>query len=144
MSEYNVYLSKVIDKYKSLTKIELVGDCCMVGLTDNISKNESTLEIIRFAVNVLQNLNEIHKIFTDKHIGLRIGIHISNVFGIMMSNPRRFQLYGNDINVCSRLNLSTIKNTIHISLKNNCYTQGLCNSICGPCVHCIRRRYVKQ
>ena len=140
MSEYNVYLSKMIDQYKSLTKIELVGDCCMVvgGLTDNISKNESTLEIIRFAVNILQNLNEIHKIFTDKHIGLRIGIHISNVFGIMMSNPRRFQLYGNDINVCSRLESSTIKNTIHISLKTIMVTQGLCNSICGPCAHCIR------
>ena len=140
MSDYNLHLSKLIDKYQGLTKIELVGDCCMVvgGLTDVMTKNESTLETIRFAVDLLQALNDIHNIFTDRAIGLRIGIHISNVFGVMMSNPRRFQLYGNDINVCSRLESAAIKNTIHISLKTIMATQGLCTAICGPCACCIR------
>ena len=140
MSKYNLYLSKQLDEYTSLTKIELVGDCCMIvgGLFDDVKKEDSTLELIRFAVHVLQNMHEIHNIFMDTNIGLRIGIHLSNVFGIMMSNPRRFQLYGNDINVCSRLEASAVKNTIHISYKTIMATQGLCNAICGPCAHCIR------
>ena len=146
MKQYNLFLTKKINEYESLSKIELVGDCCMVvgGLFDNIRKNESTLELIRFAVNVIQNLNEIHDIFMDASIGLRIGIHISNVFGIMISNPRRFQLYGNDINVCSRLESSAVKNSIHISYKTIMSTQGLCNAICGPCAYCMRSTMVND
>ena len=138
MSKFNLFLTKELDKYNSLTKIELVGDCCMIvsGLFDVIKKDESTLELIRFAVSVLRDMKQIHNIFMDTSIGLRIGIHLSNVFGIMMSNPRRFQLYGNDINVCSRLESSAVKNTIHISYKTIMTTQGLCSAICGPL--CIR------
>lgn len=145
MSKYNSFLSKTIDKY-SLTKIELVGDSCMIvgGLIDDTSKTECTLKTIGFAVNILQNIEKIQAIFTDKHIGLRIGIHVSNVFGIMMANPRRFQLYGNDINVCSRLESSALKNTAHISLKTIMATKGLGDFICGPRAHCVRSTLLNE
>ena len=140
MSRYNLFLTETMSAYPDLTKIELVGDCCMVvgGLTNDVPQQDATLQTIRFAVDVLQNLDRMHDIFSDVSIGVRIGIHVSDVFGIMMPNPKRFQLYGNDINVCSRLESSAPPNTAHISLKTIVATQGLCNAICGPCASCVR------
>lgn len=42
---------------------------------------------------------------------------MADVFGVMLKNPKRFQLYSTDINVCSRLETCAVPNTIHISLK---------------------------
>lgn len=121
MFSYNNFLNKTIEESDYLTKIELVGDCCMIvgGLLQDSteSKSNAITSTFQFAVRILQRINEIKTIFKDNDIGIRIGIHLSDVYGIVFNNPKRFQLYGSDINVCSRLESSAIKNTIHISLK---------------------------
>lgn len=119
MNKYNEFINRLVEQHEGLTKIELVGDCCMVvgGMCSRMDRQLCTQMVVRFSASILQSLNTIRKIFNDMHVGLRIGIHMADVYGIMLKNPRRFQLYSNDINVCSRLESSAIRNTIHISLK---------------------------
>ena len=119
MKKYNAFINHHVKCFEEITKIELVGDCCMIaaGLTETMDRELCTISVVKFAVSLLQNIKTIQTIFNDDNIGIRIGIHISDVFGIVFEEPRRFQLYGNDINVCSRLESSTLKNTIRISLK---------------------------
>jgi len=119
MNTYNEFLIEMVGTFPELTKIELVGDCCMVvgGMIQNMDRPACTRAVIHFAINLLDNLQMIRDIFDDKYIGIRIGVHMADVFGVMLKNPRRFQLYSTDINVCSRLESCAIRNTIHISLK---------------------------
>lgn len=119
MKQYNEFINGLVEPYNELTKIELVGDCCMVvgGMRPSMDRRSCTRAVVCFAVSMLKELQTIRSIFNDVHIGVRIGIHMADVFGIMLQKPRRFQLYSNDINVCSRLESNAIRNTIHISLK---------------------------
>ena len=75
------------------------------------------LNMIRFAVDMIEDITTLKNIFKSKNIGIRIGIHVSDVIGIYLNNPYKYQLFGNDINVCSRLENSAITNTIHVSEK---------------------------
>lgn len=119
MKEYNEFINRQVEQYEGLTKIELVGDCCMVvgGMIPSMNRQLCTRTVVQFAVCILKELQTVRNIFNDIQIGLRIGIHMADVFGVMLQKPRRFQLYSNDINVCSRLESNAIRNTIHISLK---------------------------
>lgn len=119
MKQYNEFIQGLVESSEELTKIELVGDCCMVvgGMIPTMDRRSCTRAVVYFAVRILQELQTIRSIFNDVHIGVRIGIHMADVFGIMLQKPRRFQLYSNDINVCARLESNAIRNTIHVSLK---------------------------
>lgn len=119
MKKYNSHIGNTINKFNSLTKVELVGDHCMIvgGLDETLDRNLCILETIQFSTELLRKMKIIHKIFMNNSIGVRIGIHISNVIGVIFNNPFRFQLYSNDVNICKRLQNSAIKNTLHISLK---------------------------
>lgn len=119
MKNYNTHINNMIEKYQSLTKVELVGDYCMVvgGLDETINRQLCMLDAIQFSTDLLKNIGDIQKLFMNKSIGIRIGIHISNVIGVLFNNPLRFQVYGNDVNICKRLENSAIKNTFHVSLK---------------------------
>jgi hypothetical protein len=74
-------------------------------------------EVIKFASDIIDSIPFIHTIFKSKDIGVRIGIHLGDVIGLVIKNPQKYQLFGNDINICSRLESRAIKNTIHISEK---------------------------
>lgn len=139
MKNYNAHIINLIKKYKSLMKVELVGDYCMVvgGLDETINRQLCILDTIQFATELLRNIVDIQKIFMNKSIGVRIGIHISNVIGVLFNNPLRFQLYSNDVNICKRLENSAIKNTLHISLKTILSIQSHNNFDC-PYEDCIR------
>lgn len=148
MIEYNSLLCRTMDRYKNLKKIELVGDCCMIISTCCIDKHNinhlnclDPTNSIRFAVDIIDQLQEIRSIFTSKLIGVRIGIHIGDVIGVYIENPDKYQIFGNDINVCSRLESSTTPNTIHISEKTLlCFQECLepsihqMNDICSKCL----------
>ena len=145
MIEYNALMCKTIERYYSLKKIELVGDCCMIlSGTMDVDYKYSCLNTIRFAVDILDQLHEIRNIFKSKYIGVRIGIHLSDVIGVYIENPDKYQMFGNDINICSRLESSAKSNTIHISEKTLMCVQDLCKSICGPCRKCVKGECIKQ
>lgn len=140
MIAYNKLLVGCLPKGKSLAKIELVGDCCMVaGMPPiGVDPDETCIECVRYGYTILEELPTIQRIFRDKQIGVRIGIHCAHVFGVVIEHPNRFQLFGNDINICSRLMDAACKNTIHLSLKTLTSVQGLCSMMCGPCSKTVR------
>jgi class 3 adenylate cyclase len=148
MYSYNDWIIKHINNYKGIKKIELVGDSCMliggIGAGESYSLTDCYISVIRLAVDLLDDINTLRHIFKSNDIHIRIGIHISDVIGIYLPSPHKYQMFGNDINVCSRLESSAIPNTIHISEKTLICVQGLCTSICGPCTRCIRGNVIHQ
>lgn len=142
---YNQLIIEVLSRWNTLSKIELVGDCCLVigAADDSDHLHQVSLDTIRFAYTMLQNVDKIQDIFSDQKIGIRIGIHIAHVFGVMISNPNKFQLFGNDINVCSRIMDRARINSIHISLKTVASTKGMCNKLCGPRGNMVRSKLLE-
>ena len=148
MVEYNEWIVNLINNYSGIKKIELVGDCCMIVSGTEHEKHESLtnsyLSMIRLAVDMLEDIDVLKNVFKSKNIGIRIGIHVSDVIGIYLTNPHKYQMFGNDINVCSRLESSAISNTIHVSEKTLMCVQNVCKNICGPCCRCIKGTAINQ
>ena len=120
MINYNKVICEIINKYTSLKKIELVGDCCMIQSVvsnDSYQFGKVCKDMICFAKDILCELTKIKRIFKSQEIGLRIGIHLGDVIGLYINHPLKYQLFSNDINICSRLEASAITNTIHVSEK---------------------------
>lgn len=118
MIDYNNKLTSLLKNYKCLTKIELVGDCCMIvgGMEKNEQQDCHVIQMIHFCVELL-NSNISFKVFQSVNVSVRIGIHIGDVFGTFISHPFKFQLFGNDINTTSRLESTSYPGVIHISNK---------------------------
>lgn len=120
MIKYNDLINSLLFKYSKLTKIELVGDSCLIVGGMNDSKCDDyecdVFEMVSFC-SVLLSSNIGKNIFQSESITVRIGLHIGDLFGTFMDNPTKFQLYGNDINTTSRLESSSLPGVIHISNK---------------------------
>jgi class 3 adenylate cyclase len=148
MLEYNKFICDTIKKFpqSQLKKIELVGDSCMIisGYDENSDYTLNCLNCIRFAVDILKNINHIQNIFMSKYIGVRIGVHLSDMIGVYVDDPQKYQMFGNDINICSRLESSTKPNTLHISEKTLMVVQNMCDARCGPCTKCVKGDCIKQ
>lgn len=117
MIEYNDTITAILRSYDNLTKIELVGDSCMViGGMDESQIGCHVSQMIEFSNQLLKsNLNPV--IFNSDYISVRIGIHVGNIFGTFINHPFRFQMFGNDINTTSRLESTSHPGVIHISSK---------------------------
>ena len=120
---YNTLINKHLEEFDSLTKIELVGDSCLiVGGMDRFESTEQTRtrthvwDMILFCKRLLQSNMKVD-VFQSELVSLRIGIHIGDVFGTFMENPFKFQMYGNHINTTSRLESSSFPGVIHVSDK---------------------------
>lgn len=144
MIEYNDWIVNLIHKYPGIKKIELVGDCCMIisgiGSEEDESLKNSYIDIVCLAIDMLENINSLKCVFQSQNIGIRIGIHVSDLIGTYLNNPCKYQLFGNDINICSRLESSAIPNTIHISEKTmmcieNLFINIRCRCITGNAIH---------
>ena len=155
MLDYNAFICNSIKKYEHLKKIELVGDSCMIisGYNENSNYKHNCLNCIRFAVDMIKNVTIIQNIFKSKYIGIRIGVHLSDVIGVYVDEPQKYQMFGNDINICSRLESSTKPNTLHISEKTLMVVQEMCSGQCGqcgkcgkcgPCTTCVKGDCIKQ
>jgi class 3 adenylate cyclase/CheY-like chemotaxis protein len=120
MTKYNTFLNEYIDRYDDIEKIEMVGDSVMIvgGLYfKNHDTTKYTSDIISFCYSLLTNINTLNKIFNDESISLRIGIHNGDVYSGYILNPKKFQLFGNSINVASRLESIGFKSILNISSK---------------------------
>lgn len=120
MIKYNDLINRLLFKFDKLTKIELVGDSCLIvgGMHDSKCDDYEcdVFEMVSFC-SILLSSNIDVNIFQSESITVRIGVHIGDLFGTFMDNPTKFQLYGNDINTTSRLESSSLPGVIHISDK---------------------------
>lgn len=113
MIKYNKHLTDLLREYNNLTKIELVGDSCLVvgGMCDERSIDRSTHvnEMVRFCLDLIDS--------EQTGFSFRIGVHVGDVFGTFIKTPTKFQLFGNDINTASRLQSSSLPGVVHVSSK---------------------------
>jgi class 3 adenylate cyclase len=115
MTKYNKLLSTLIENYDGVRKIEMVGDCVMImGGWDTCCVHKNVTNIINLAIDVLEMLESVRSIF-DQTTSLRIGIHTGDIYSGFIENPRKFQLFGNSINIASRLESYSLPGTFTIS-----------------------------
>lgn len=116
MSCLNKFISRKIALFHHIQKIELVGDSMLIvgGLYSCETKQVFTKEVISLAYMILSDINVIkHYIFDDPSISIRIGIHNGDVYSGYINDQNRYQLFGNAINIASRL-----ETTCHTSCMN--------------------------
>lgn len=111
-----------IAKKRRVYKVETVGDCyvAVCGLPE--ARDDHAVVICRFArdmlskFNILTNELEVTLGPGTGELGLRIGIHSGPVTaGVLRGERARFQLFGDTMNTCSRLESTGRPNRIHAS-----------------------------
>ena len=107
---------------QELYKVETIGDCyvAVAGLP-NEQDNHADI-CVRFSVDMLECLSntkrKLYHLFGDSINGLdlRVGLHSGTVTGGVLRGKRyRFQLYGDVVNVASRMESTSIAGKIQLS-----------------------------
>jgi class 3 adenylate cyclase len=104
-------------KYKSLQKIETIGDSYMIvgDLTKYYNKDIYVNEMVIMAFDLIQIANKI-MLPNKEFLNIRVGIHIGDVvIGILGVDIPRLCVIGNNVNFTSRLESTSEKNKVHIS-----------------------------
>ena len=118
LNEIYTRFDKLIHKYKSLQKIETIGDAYMV-VGDLYNNNENKHLIVKDIIELaLEYLKEIKKIDTPDNIPLqlRIGINFGSVaVGILGNEIPRLCVIGNAVNISARLQSTADADTIQLS-----------------------------
>lgn len=111
-----------IARKRRVYKVETVGDCyvAVCGLPE--AREDHAVVICRFARDMLAKMNVLTKELEitlgpgTGELGLRIGIHSGPVTaGVLRGERARFQLFGDTMNTCSRLESTGQPNRIHTS-----------------------------
>ena len=121
MFTYNENICSYLRRYDKLRKIELVGDSMVVigMLNDTLSHSQNvSLQMLAFSSDVLAYVPRMKADFDDESISLRIGMHVGYIHGGYIRHPRRFQIFGNPINVASRLQSRTEDGSVLITNKS--------------------------
>lgn len=116
MTFYNTFLSTLIKPYHDIDKVELVGDSVLIigGFRNIYGVSKNTQQILHLAIDIFNALDQVVKIF-DYDVSLRLGIHTGDVYSGFIENPTKFQLFGNSINIASRLESYSLRGTFTIS-----------------------------
>jgi class 3 adenylate cyclase len=106
-----------IRKYKSLQKIETIGDSYMV--VGDLMKQHDKSVYVKEMIQLAFDLNDICSTIllpNRESIRIRIGIHIGDVVvGLLGVDIPRLCVIGNSVNLTSRLESNSQPNKIHIS-----------------------------
>ena len=117
MTAYNEFICDILIKYgEDIHKIELVGDSIIIiaGLTNDLPIAQNVSYILFIANDILSKIDRIQSIFASYN-SLRIGIHAGEISSGFIENPHKFQVFGNNINITSRLESITLPGTCCIS-----------------------------
>lgn len=119
LTYYFQRLDTYIRQYSSVIKIETIGDCIMV-----ISESESSDNILRFAMRIYDVVDEMRKIKRVKGMredyladfNVRVGLNSGEImFGVINSEKPRYQVFGDPVNVASRMETSCEHGHINMS-----------------------------
>ena len=105
---------KIIQKYSALCKIETIGDAYMAIGDIKIDENESKVQMIQFALELLDEIKNVH---TPSHVlQLRIGLHFGSYIVCLLGKLKpRLCIVGKNVNLTARLQTTAEPNTIQIS-----------------------------
>ncbi len=101
-------------KRLGLEKIKTIGDAYMVvaGLPE--PRTDHALAAIEMALAMLAHLNEVSSLYPD--LRLRIGVHAGPVVaGVIGENKFSYDLWGDTVNIASRMESLGLPGRIHVS-----------------------------
>lgn len=117
MTKYNKFLSKIMENHAFLDKIELVGDSVLIVscLDVDTTPNIRVVNVLRMCLEILGNIETLRQDVFEHDISLRIGVHLGDIHSGFIENPIKFQIFGNSINIASRLESNSLPGTLSIS-----------------------------
>jgi PAS domain S-box-containing protein len=114
-----------ITKWTTVTKIKLIGDVymCAAGLFDNCDPEVSATEVVLYAIECLQCIED-QNTKMDINLSVRIGINTGGpiIAGVLGSDSPAFDIIGDAINIASRLQSTSLPDTVQISQATHDYT----------------------
>ncbi|CAJ1939145.1 unnamed protein product [Cylindrotheca closterium] len=111
-----------IARRRKVFKVETIGDCyvAVVGLPEPCKGHAVVMS--RFANDCLIKMKKVVKALEvslgpdTADLGLRVGLHSGPVTaGVLRGDKARFQLFGDTVNTCSRIETTGKQDKIHIS-----------------------------
>ncbi|CAB9512761.1 Receptor-type guanylate cyclase gcy [Seminavis robusta] len=103
-------------------KVETIGDCyvAVTGLPD--PREDHAIAMARFARDCMHKMKDLTRKLElrlgpgTSDLNLRIGLHSGQVTAGMLRGERaRFQLFGDTVNTCSRMETASVPGRIHLS-----------------------------
>lgn len=111
-----------IAKRRRVFKVETIGDCyvAVAGLPE--PRDDHAIVMARFASDCLERTHKLTKALEKTlgpdtgDLGLRIGLHSGQVTaGVLRGDKGRFQLFGDTMNMASRMESTGSRNKIQVS-----------------------------
>jgi len=107
---------------RKVFKVETVGDCyvAVCGLPE--PRIDNVVVMARFATDCVQKMAVQVQALEEElgpdtaDLGIRVGLHSGPVTaGVLRGDRARFQLFGDTVNTCARIESTGRKNKIHVS-----------------------------
>ncbi len=113
---------KIIIKYNIL-KIKTIGDAYMCAGGIPVAEKTNPIEVVLAGME-MQNKIKLYNQENDLKIKLRIGIHTGPVVsGVVGSNKLEYDIWGDAVNIASRMESHGLVNKVNVSQSTHSYIQ---------------------
>ncbi len=118
LDKYFIYFDEVAEKF-NIEKIKTIGDAymCAGGLPEKNRTNP--IDVVLAGMAMQRYVKSIHHTKSNNELGfweLRVGIHTGSVISGMIGNKKRyFDIWGDSVNIASRMESSGIAGEINIT-----------------------------